>query len=57
MNTARLVRFLAAVLITAAQCTTLLWLLEPARVEAAPVAGAAPEEAMPVIVVTAHRYR
>jgi len=57
MNTARLVRFIAAALITTVQWTTFLWLLEPTQVEAAPLARAASDDALPVIVVTAERYR
>ena len=57
MNIARPVHLLAAALITAGQWTTFLWLLEPAQVAAAPVAWAAPDDALPVIVVTAQRYR
>jgi hypothetical protein len=55
MNTARLVNLLAALLITAAQWTALFWLLAPTQVEATPVATTAPDNAIPVIVVTAHR--
>jgi hypothetical protein len=55
MNTARLVSFLAAVLITAAQWTAPFWLLAPTRADATPLATAAPYNALPVIVVTAHR--
>jgi hypothetical protein len=57
MYATRLVRFLAAALITAVQWTTFLWLLAPARVEAAPVVRAASDDALPMIVITAQRYR
>jgi hypothetical protein len=57
MNTTRLVSLVAATLITVAQWTPLLWLVEPAAAEAAPVASAASDDAMPLIVVTAHRHR
>jgi hypothetical protein len=57
MKTARLVRFLAAALITVVQWTTFLWLLEPAQVEGAPIAWTASDDALPVIVITAPRYR
>jgi hypothetical protein len=55
MNTTRFVSLVAAALITAAQWLVLLWLLAPTRVEATPVATAAPDSALPEIVVTAHR--
>jgi hypothetical protein len=53
MNRSRLVRFLAAALLAAAQWVALLGFAKPAQVEAAPVAM--PDDAMPVIVVTARR--
>jgi hypothetical protein len=52
MNTTRLVTLVAATIITAAESLLFLWVLAPARVEATPVVGT---EAIPVIVVTAHR--
>lgn len=57
MNVARFVRFLAAALITAVQWATLLWLLEPSRVEAAQLVRATYDDTLPTIVVTAQRYR
>jgi hypothetical protein len=57
MNAPRLVSLVAATLITVAQWTPFLWLVEPAASEAGPVACASCDEAMPVIVVTAHRHR
>ena len=56
MTTAPLIRFLAAAMITAAQWTTFLWLLEPTAAESAPVAWTASDDTLPVIVVTARRY-
>jgi hypothetical protein len=57
MRIPRFVSLLAAVLITAAQWTPIMWLLAPTRVEATPVTAEAPDNAVPVIVVTARRPR
>ena len=53
MNRSRLVRFLAAALLAAAQWVALLGFAKPTPVEAAAVA--VPDDSMPVIVVTARR--
>jgi hypothetical protein len=55
MNRSQLVRFLAAALLAAAQWVALLGFAQPTQADASPVAIAAPDDALPVIVVTAHR--
>ena len=58
MNASRLVSFAAALVITATEWVAFSSLplhTQSLRVVAAPVSSAAPDEALPVIVVTAHR--
>ena len=58
MNASRLVSLVAAIVITATEWAAFSSLPLHAQslpVVAAPVSSAAPEEALPVIVVTAHR--
>ena len=57
MSKARFISLVAASLITAAQWAMLIWLLSPVQAEAAPIANAAPDQMLPAIVVTAHRFR
>ena len=57
MNASRLVSLVAAIIITATEWAAFSSLpLHTLRVVAAPVSSAAPDEALPVIVVTAHRH-
>jgi hypothetical protein len=58
INTSRLVSFAAALVITATEWIAFSSLplhTQSLRVVAAPIASAAPEETLPVIIVTAHR--